>query len=56
LIFNDLGEKCGEKDFFVGKESLFNFAPIKKKASKYAVPVRMAYHEAFFYKINLAQS
>jgi hypothetical protein len=30
LIINDLGRKCGGKDFFVGKESLFNFAAIKK--------------------------
>jgi hypothetical protein len=33
LIFNDLGEKRGGKDFFVGKESLFNFAANKKTAN-----------------------
>jgi hypothetical protein len=40
----------------VEKESLFNFAPIKKIASKYAIPVRMAYLEAYFKQLNLAQS
>ncbi len=48
--------KSARKDFFVEKESLFNFAPIKKIASKYAIPVRMAYLEAYFKQINLAQS
>jgi Ran GTPase-activating protein (RanGAP) involved in mRNA processing and transport len=33
LIINDLGRKCGGKDFFVGKESLFNFAANKKTAN-----------------------
>jgi uncharacterized transporter YbjL len=39
------------KDFFVEKESLFNFAPIKKIASKYAILVRMAYLEAYFQQL-----
>jgi hypothetical protein len=33
LIIKELGKKCGEKDFFVGKESLFNFAANKKTAN-----------------------
>jgi hypothetical protein len=34
------------KDFFVQLETLFTFAMGKKIASKYAIPVRMAYLEA----------
>jgi hypothetical protein len=46
LIINYLWARTCEKRFLVQLETLFTFAMGKKIASKYAIPVRMAYLEA----------